>query len=127
MNTAFTTLISADQLRALLDSGNPVAVIDTSFDLADTAEGERTWREGHLASSLYLHLERDLSGPKTSSDGVFRGRHPLPDRRVFAQTLGWAWAGWACCSLPRHWHGWSKHIRGAPVFWRWGPRRCWRG
>ena len=88
MNTAFTTLISADQFRTLLDSGSPVAVIDTSFDLADTAEGERTWREGHVASSLYFHLERDLSGPKTGSDGVFRGRHPLPDRRVFAQTLG---------------------------------------
>ena len=88
MSTAFTTLISAEQLRDLLDSGNPVAVIDTSFDLADTAEGERNWREGHVAGSLYLHLERDLSGPKTGPDGVFRGRHPLPARRVFAQTLG---------------------------------------
>ena len=88
MSTAFTTLISADQLRTLLDSGDPVIVLDTSFDLADTAEGERSWREGHVAGSLYLHLERDLSGPKTDSDGVFRGRHPLPERRVFAQTLG---------------------------------------
>ena len=88
MSTAFTTLINADSLQALLDSGKPVVVFDTSFDLADTTDGERAWRDGHLASSLYLHLERDLSGPKTGADGVFRGRHPLPDRRVFAQTLG---------------------------------------
>lgn len=88
MRTAFTTLLSADQLGALLDSDDPVVLLDTSFDLADAAAGERSWREGHVAGSLYLHLERDLSGPRTGSDGVFRGRHPLPDRRVFAQTLG---------------------------------------
>jgi len=80
----FNTLISAEQLRA----ANPAPVIiDTSFDLADTDAGEASWRAGHLPGSFYLHLDRDLSGPKTGPDGTFRGRHPLPERAVFATTL----------------------------------------
>jgi len=84
MTTDPTTLISADALRTLLGSGRPVVLIDTGFDLADVAAGERSWREGHVPGSLYLHLDRDLSGAKTGTNG----RHPLPARDVFAATLG---------------------------------------
>ncbi len=84
MTTDHTTLVSADTLRTLLGSGRPVVLIDTGFDLADVAAGERSWREGHVPGSLYLHLDRDLSGPKTGTNG----RHPLPARDVFAATLG---------------------------------------
>jgi len=84
MTTDHTTLISADTLRTLLASGTPVVLIDTSFDLADVAAGERAWREGHLPGSLHMHLDRALSGPKTGTNG----RHPLPARNVFAATLG---------------------------------------
>jgi len=84
----FTTLISADALRAHLDAGTPTVIVDTSFDLADVAAGELSWREAHLPGSLYLHLDRDLCGAKTGPDGRFRGRHPLPSRADFARTLG---------------------------------------
>ena len=84
---AFTTLISAESLRALLGSGTPSVVIDTSFDLGDGDAGERSWRDAHLPGSHYLHLDRDLCGAKTGPDGVFRGRHPLPARAGFARTL----------------------------------------
>jgi len=81
--THYTTLISAEQLRAL-----PAAiVIDCRFDLADVAAGEAGWREGHIPGSHFLDLDRDLCGPKTGADGVFRGRHPLPERAAFAATL----------------------------------------
>ena len=80
----FNTLISAAELRALLASDAAPTLIDTGFDLADVAAGERAWREGHLPGSLYLHLDRDLSGPKTGRNG----RHPLPAREAFAATLG---------------------------------------
>ena len=88
MPTPFTTLIPADALRSLLASGTPPVVIDTRFDLADPAAGERSWREAHLPGSCYLHLERDLSTAATDPRGVFRGRHPLPSRGDFARTLG---------------------------------------
>ena len=84
MTTDLSTLVSAEQLRALPGSAWRVVLIDTSFDLADVAAGERSWREGHVPGSLYLHLDRDLSGPKTGTNG----RHPLPARELFAATLG---------------------------------------
>ncbi|HWH83944.1 MAG TPA: sulfurtransferase [Burkholderiaceae bacterium] len=83
-----TTLISAAELRRALAGADAPVLIDTGFDLADPAAGEAAWRAGHLPGALYLHLERDLSGPKTGADGRFRGRHPLPERAAFAATLG---------------------------------------
>ena len=85
---AFRTLISAKALLALVAAGTAVVVIDTGFDLADPQAGEHAWHEGHLPGSRYLHLDRDLAGAKAGPGGVFRGRHPLPDRADFAATLG---------------------------------------
>jgi len=83
MPSPYTTLITAEQLRAL-----PTAiVIDCRFDLADTAAGAAAWLAGHIPGSRHLDLDRDLCGPKTGADGVFRGRHPLPERDAFAATL----------------------------------------
>jgi thiosulfate/3-mercaptopyruvate sulfurtransferase len=84
MSTAFTTLISADPLRAVLDAKAAPVIIDCSFDLADVQAGERSWREGHLPGAHYLHLDTQLSGAKTGRNG----RHPLPARADFARTLG---------------------------------------
>ncbi len=83
----YRTLIGAPQLRELLASGADLAIVDTRFDLADPGAGERAWHEGHVPGSIYLHLDRDLCAPTTGPDGVFRGRHPLPERRDFARTL----------------------------------------
>jgi thiosulfate/3-mercaptopyruvate sulfurtransferase len=84
MTTLTTPLMSAPQLRALCDAGKAPVLIDTRFDLADPQAGERAWREGHLPGAHYLHLDHDLSGAKTGQNG----RHPLPTRADFAQTLG---------------------------------------
>ena len=88
MTTAVQTLIQPAALAAALGGPHPPLVIETSFDLADPDAGERTWRQARLPGAIYLHLERDLSGPKTGPDGRFRGRHPLPARTTFAATLG---------------------------------------
>ena len=84
MSTPFTTLISATELRALIESGRLPVIVDTGFDLADVQAGERAWRDGRLPSSHYLHLDAHLSALKTGRNG----RHPLPARADFAQTLG---------------------------------------
>lgn len=81
---SFTTLIAADQLRALIDAYAPLVILDASFDLADVAAGERSYREGHIPGARYVHLDRDLSAPKTGRNG----RHPLPSREEFAATAG---------------------------------------
>jgi thiosulfate/3-mercaptopyruvate sulfurtransferase len=82
------TLISAAELMTQLKSTHPPLLLDCGFDLADTQAGHRAWRAAHLPGAFYLHLDDDLSGAKQDGDGVFRGRHPLPDRAALAATLG---------------------------------------
>ena len=84
MSDASPALLDASDLRALLDSADPPVVVDASFDLADVAAGRRAYDAGHVPGSVYLHLDDDLSGPKTGRNG----RHPLPERRRFAEVLG---------------------------------------
>jgi thiosulfate/3-mercaptopyruvate sulfurtransferase len=83
----FTTLISPAELRALIDDHRDPLILDCGFDLSDTAAGERAYAEGHIPGAHYLHLDRDLCGPKSGPDGAFRGRHPLPERETFATVL----------------------------------------
>lgn len=61
-----------------------LVVVDCRFELADPEAGERAYRQSHLPGARYLDLEKDLSGPV----GKHGGRHPLPDREAFAETLG---------------------------------------
>jgi thiosulfate/3-mercaptopyruvate sulfurtransferase len=80
---AFDTLISAYELLALVRHGKAPVLIECSFDLFDADAGERAWGAGHPDGAHYLHLDRDLAGPKTGTNG----RHPLPERAAFARTL----------------------------------------
>ena len=80
----FSALISAQALQTLIAGGQPLVVLDASFDLTDAAAGERAYLAAHLPGALYVHLDRDLCGAKTGHNG----RHPLPDRAAFAATVG---------------------------------------
>ena len=80
---AFRTLISTDALATRLTDAN-VIVVDCRFKLDDVAWGEREWKAGHIPGAAYAHLDRDLSGPKTGTNG----RHPLPDVAALARTFG---------------------------------------
>ena len=81
---AWQTLVSAEELLAAVHGGARPVIVDTGFDLADTDAGERAWRTGHLPGAHYLHLDHDLSAPKTGRNG----RHPLPARATWAARLG---------------------------------------
>lgn len=78
-----STLIDAPTLQSRL-SGTDMILVDVRHDLANLSAGETAYREGHLPGARFAHLDRDLSGTKTGSNG----RHPLPDRDVLAGTLG---------------------------------------
>jgi thiosulfate/3-mercaptopyruvate sulfurtransferase len=83
-HTHYTTLISAANLHERLTAApGSVLVFDCRFDLANPAAGENAYAVGHLPGAQYLHLDRDLSGPKTGKNG----RHPLPDRSALVATL----------------------------------------
>jgi len=80
---SFKTLISTSAL-ALHLGDRDVVVIDCRFALADTEWGEREYEAGHIPGARYAHLDRDLSGPKSGTNG----RHPLPDSAALARTFG---------------------------------------
>ncbi|MFC0401312.1 sulfurtransferase [Paraburkholderia rhizosphaerae] len=83
-HTHYTTLISAANLAERLASApDSVFVADCRFDLIDTGAGAKAYAAGHLPHAHYLHLDRDLAGPKTGTNG----RHPLPDRQQLVDTL----------------------------------------
>jgi len=79
-----TPLITATELNQLRSQNqHDVVLFDCSFDLADPAAGREAYHQGHLPGAFYLHLDNELSGPKTG----FNGRHPLPDAELFAARL----------------------------------------
>lgn len=80
---SFTTLVDAATLMARgADPG--WCIVDVRHQLADVAYGERVYGEGHIPGAVFLHCDRDLSGPKTGCNG----RHPLPNWQQMAEVLG---------------------------------------
>lgn len=80
---SYTTLVDAATLAAHLDDPHWL-VVDVRHQLADTAYGERAYAAGHIPGAVFLHCDRDLSGPMNGRNG----RHPLPDPEKLAERLG---------------------------------------
>lgn len=78
----FTTLVSVGDLAAHLDDPNWI-VFDCRHDLADTESGGRAYAQSHIPGARFVHLDADLSGPKSGANG----RHPLPDPAQFCARL----------------------------------------
>ncbi len=89
-HTAYTTLITVDQLKQLqaqdTAANRKLMVFDCSFDLMKPAAGEDAYLTAHIPGAVYVHLDRDLSDK--TGQGVNGGRHPLPAREKFAAWLG---------------------------------------
>ena len=80
---AFTTIVGTNDLAA--HAANPQwAIVDCRFQLGDTGWGEREFLAAHIPGAVYAHLDRDLSGPTTGTNG----RHPLPKPASLASTFG---------------------------------------
>ncbi|MTW12561.1 sulfurtransferase [Pseudoduganella eburnea] len=82
----FTTLIDANTLSQHLDDPKWV-ILDCRHDLMNPDFGRNAFAEGHIEGAQFANIDTDLSGPKVGADGVFRGRHPLPDRATLIETL----------------------------------------
>lgn len=80
---SWTTIVDVATLRAHLDDPDCL-VVDVRHQLADTTYGERAYAAGHIPGAVFLHCDRDLSGPMTGTNG----RHPLPDPALLARSLG---------------------------------------
>lgn len=79
----FDTLVETEALAEHLD--DPAWVLfDCRATLADPEAGPKAYATSHIPGARHIHLERELSGPVTPDTG----RHPLPDPRNLAETLG---------------------------------------
>ena len=98
----YTTLISAEQLAALLKSehpltpsGKPLMIFDCTFDLMQPELGQQQFDEAHIPGAVYVNLDKHLSSKNdlaaakigmSHPSAASGGRHPLPSRETFA---GW--------------------------------------
>jgi len=81
----YSTFISAEALKTLIESDTPHMIFDCSFDLMQPTLGEQQYLDSHIAGAVYVDLDVALSakvGPNASG-----GRHPLPTRESFAAWL----------------------------------------
>ena len=78
-----TTIVAPALLAKHL--GDPGwTILDIRHDLMHPERwGEDRYREGHVPGAVFLHLDRDLSAPKTGRNG----RHPLPSAYHAAATF----------------------------------------
>ena len=71
-------LIDAAELSALTED---TRLADVRWYLGVPGGGHRAYHQGHLPGAVFVDLDRHLSAPEGS------GRHPLPERSVFAATM----------------------------------------
>lgn len=76
----YTTLVSTDTLAA---HAREWAIVDCRFDLANAAWGREQYQAAHIPGAVYAHLNDDLSGPRTGTNG----RHPMPSDEALVALL----------------------------------------
>ena len=79
----FNTLVDVATLQAHLNDPD-WRIVDARHLLADVTHGDRVYAVSHVPGAVFLHCDRDLSAPKTGSNG----RHPLPSREEAARLFG---------------------------------------
>ena len=80
----YETLISTADLAARLDDPSFV-IVDARHDLGEPHTwGEAQYRRAHIPGARFVHVDRDLSAPKTGTNG----RHPLPSAEACAALFG---------------------------------------
>ena len=78
----YSTLITVSDLAAQIN--DPAWIVcDCRHDLAQYDAGRAAYAKSHLPGARFLHLDEDLSGPKTG----INGRHPLPHPITFTLRL----------------------------------------
>lgn len=75
-------LIDAIQLARMLEQPDTL-VLDVRYDLFNPAAGRQAYEQSHIPGAVFVELEKVMSGSKNGRNG----RHPLPDRSAFIQSM----------------------------------------
>lgn len=76
----YTTVITTNQLEPHLEEAN-WAIFDSRFDLVQPHWGEEQYLIEHIPGAAYVHLDDNLSAPRSGTNG----RHPLPGIEVITK------------------------------------------
>lgn len=87
VHTRYTTLITAEQLMSLQHSHASLMVFDCNHDLMNPAAGLQQFEQGHIPGAVFMRMDDDLSQHAADEEKASGGRHPLPSRERFAETL----------------------------------------
>jgi thiosulfate/3-mercaptopyruvate sulfurtransferase len=83
----YTTLITADELRQLIQQGHALQVFDCSYELTQPKAGREQYETVHICGAHYADLDTALSDKRAGAATASGGRHPLPTPERFAQWL----------------------------------------
>ncbi|MDE9367540.1 sulfurtransferase [Luteipulveratus sp. YIM 133132] len=81
MTRPFSPLVSAEQLATRMDDGEPLVVLDVSWQLGAPSQ-RPLYDAAHLPGAAWVDFEEALSAQP--GDG---GRHPMPDIAVFQAAM----------------------------------------
>ncbi|MEO7888094.1 MAG: sulfurtransferase [Polaromonas sp.] len=96
---SYTTLISVEELQALITAAKPLRIFDCTFDLMKPHVGHEQYLAAHIPGAVYADMDTALSAKHgvPGAHGVITasgadapasgGRHPLPNREKFATWL----------------------------------------
>lgn len=76
---SYDTLVTAEAVQAHLFD-HDWCIVDCRHDLIDLEAGWKAYQAGHVPGAVFAHIDEDLSGAKTGTNG----RHPLPERESLA-------------------------------------------
>jgi thiosulfate/3-mercaptopyruvate sulfurtransferase len=89
----FSTLISIANLQDFLRANGSfdpqkLQIWDCSGDLMNPPAARAAFEQQHIAGSVFIDLDVDLSDKSDATDKMSGGRHPLPSREKFAAWVG---------------------------------------
>jgi thiosulfate/3-mercaptopyruvate sulfurtransferase len=89
----YNTLISIAQLQGFMPATGTfdpqkLQIWDCSGDLMNPPAARAAFEQQHIAGSVFIDLDTDLSDKTDATDKMSGGRHPLPSREKFAAWVG---------------------------------------
>jgi thiosulfate/3-mercaptopyruvate sulfurtransferase len=89
----YDTLISIANLHDLSSTNGQfdsqkLQIWDCSGDLMNPPAARAAFEQQHIAGSVFIDLDVDLSDKSDAADKMSGGRHPLPSREKFAAWVG---------------------------------------